>query len=1318
MIFACQTSRYLRESISQLNSLSFNMKKSSTTQSFAIAAALLCATSTSSAITFTGGNHVDSNWNLSSSWTGNGGVLPTSGDNALINQNRRAFVDSNVNFGGSLTLANSSRDDHTGVVDVRTGGTFAVSTASVGTAGGSHGRIDVTGGDMTTSGSVINRDTINLSSGTLSLFNTATGGNNRALEADTNGINNSAGGVLNVTGGDLTAGAAMTSGAIQFYSAIEISAGSFSTVVQTFFAGTSLTITGDAATIALTQLNQTVGRVVDFNFNFDSDGVSTIVNSGFMSLAGATINVDGSGYGGGAGEFTLISSTNYIDGVFAGQSVAGFAGLDGVVSASGNNLILTLTELPYATELATVAALGTDASMLAAPVMYADDTTMATITVSAGERKEVYFAGLDYIGNPTRIYAWVGIPAGADTTPVPGMVLVHGGGGTAHESWVERWNDRGFAAISIAVEGQTDSTALPVMNTGWHIHNMAGPVRAGIYNDTNVSPITDQWMYHAVADTVLANSLLRSFSEVVDSDVGLSGYSWGGVITSTVIGIDDRFKFAIPTYGCGHMFDARNRWGASLGNNEVYKQVWDPMVRIANATMPVLWFSWPEDGHFPMENLAHTYHAAAGTRMVSLKPAMGHGSNFDSPEPYDYADSIINGGGPWCVQQSLNLVGNSATVVFDATKTLNSASLVYRTSNRPIITNIAVEDPNPWTEIAADSLVESPAGTWTATATLPAGVTGWFVNVKATGSDAVLYGYNDANITASSDYQESIDLILSPASALALEHLLADNQSTDTVNISYTGPANVEISSITMSGESHAGAFSSLTAGPLLLLTPTPDTTPVTIQFDNTVAGLTEGQTATATLTITWDELDGSTDQVTLPLSATVRTPQSVVYSSTSDWTSEAVDSIDAVTINNGATVTLDQNASVGSLTVNDATSPTTGTLLIDQNFNLTIVGTLALGGGTGAGIVNQSDGSLIASNLTVNSSGTGDLSQYNLSGGTVSVSNSLTVKANGELNLTGGTFTTALVNTVTTDGTLLVNGGTFSKTISGLSPIFSGSGSIKVQSGSFDLINGAATDLTTIQTTLFEVSGGAVDISGQALLGANAEFRVIGDAATIDLQQFSSGSTGTFNFVFDATGISTINLTNWMHLSNISISVDGTSYTGAEGIFTLLDSSNYLSLFNTNNLTISGFNVQGKHAYLTHSQADGEEWVQLVVENLLANNVTKEWMRSYGLPETNAATQFDTDGDGTLNWEEFGAGTNPTDADSVFRSTQSAISGDQITIHWNAVNGKTYALQHKADLTDLSWTTQLTNLLGVEPLSSVTIVLSGTKGFYQIAVE
>ena len=1147
-----------------------------------------------------------------------------------------------------------------------------------------------------------------------------------------------------------------------------------------------------------------------------------------------------------------------------------------------------LYAVDYTAELATVAALGTDAAMLAAPVMYADDTSATTTTVSAGERKAVYFAGLDYLGNPTRIYAWVGIPAGADITPVAGMVLVHGGGGTAHESWVRKWNERGFAAISIAVEGQTDSTATPVMNTGWHIHNMPGPVRAGIYNDTNVSPITDQWMYHAVAGTVLANSLLRSLPEVVDNDVGLSGYSWGGVITSTVIGIDARFKFAVPTYGCGHMFDARNAYGANLGNDEFYKQVWDPMVRIANATMPVLWFSWPEDAHFPLENQAHTYHGASGTRMVSLKAGMGHGVNFNSPETYDFADSIINGGGPWCVQQSLNLVGSTATVVFDSTKTLNSASLVYRTSNRPNITGIAEESPNPWSEIPADSLVESPAGTWTVTATLPAGVTGWFVNVKATGSDAVLYGYNDADITASSDYQEIIDL--SPSLGVAIQHSLANNQSTGTVEVGYTGPGNVDVSSITISGESHAGAFSSLTAAPLVMLTPTPDTTPVTIQFDNTVAGLTEGQSATATLTIVWDELDGSTDQIALPLVATAIVAATVNYDASADWDSQNVNDIDHVVIQNDATVTVgefvapelivngsfetpdittefrqhvvgvttltgwtitdnnvfqidgfDNNdadmaavasdgdqfvqlqwnssgstlsqtiatvvgqtyrlefdyggiypsnkdvtltynvgggadqtidyslidlevgqvawvtqvldftatattttvsftgdynagfwgpgvdnvsvkkvasvaATADTITVNDDASPTTATLDINQNDTLTTTTSMVLGAGTGAGFVNQSTGTVTTAGLTINSSGTGDTSQYNLSGGALAVTNSLTVNAGGELNLTGGTLTPN-VDTVTLNGVVTINGGTFTSNIAGVDPDFNGTGTLAVQSGSFSLTGGAATDLLQLGI-LAEVSGGTVDISGQLLLPSSGEFKVIGDAATINTDQFSSMSSGTFRFVFDATGVSPVNFASWMGLGNVSIAVDGSAYTGGETTFTLLDSTNFITLFDTNNLAITGFDLQGKDAYLTQDQSDGADWVQLVVEELLSNGVTKRWMRENELPETNEATLLDSDGDGRLNWEEFEAGTSPNDNSSKFVVEQVDLSEEQLTVYWQAVSGKTYVLQHKADLTDPLWTAIRTNLLGVEPQSSVTVGVSGTKGFYQISVE
>jgi len=82
-----------------------------------------------------------------------------------------------------------------------------------------------------------------------------------------------------------------------------------------------------------------------------------------------------------------------------------------------------------ADDLATVAAIG---DLTNAPTMRADDSTMATTNVNPGEMKAIYYDAQDYTGSPTRAYAYIGIPAGASAgSPVPGVVLVHGGGGTA-----------------------------------------------------------------------------------------------------------------------------------------------------------------------------------------------------------------------------------------------------------------------------------------------------------------------------------------------------------------------------------------------------------------------------------------------------------------------------------------------------------------------------------------------------------------------------------------------------------------------------------------------------------------------------------------------------------------------------------------------------------------------------------------------------------------------------------------------------------------------------------------------------------------------
>lgn len=380
-------------------------------------------------------------------------------------------------------------------------------------------------------------------------------------------------------------------------------------------------------------------------------------------------------------------------------------------------------------------------SLRARVLALADDTSPPACAPAEGfapdgRLRPVFFESVPWRGRTTRVFAWLGVPEAPAGGKVPGVVLVHGGGGTAFKEWVAKWNERGFAAISIATEGQTDRRAgdAPKGGPSWLRHPDGGPARDGIYADSG-EPLGDQFMYHAVAATIRAHSLLRSLPEVDAAKTGVSGISWGGVITSTVIGIDARFAFAVPVYGCGHLADADNQWGRALGANALYREVWDPMVRIRRAKLPVLWLSWPGDLHFPLDCQAETYRAAPGPRMVSLIPGMRHGhpAGWNPPDGYAFAQSIVSEGRPWCVPHGVTRDGAAVGAGFASTRPLESAVLVS-TADRGFTGN------RTWTEKPATLARDGAA--WRATATLPPGATAWFINVRASG------------LTVSSDFQE------------------------------------------------------------------------------------------------------------------------------------------------------------------------------------------------------------------------------------------------------------------------------------------------------------------------------------------------------------------------------------------------------------------------------------------------------------------------------------------------------------------------------------------------------------------------------------
>jgi dienelactone hydrolase len=285
---------------------------------------------------------------------------------------------------------------------------------------------------------------------------------------------------------------------------------------------------------------------------------------------------------------------------------------------------------------------------------------------------------------------------------------------------VQKWNDQGFAAISIAVEGQTDERiANAPPGAQWKRHAAAGPARTGIYGDS-AEPLTDQWMYHAVADVVLANSLLRSLPEVDAARVGVCGISWGGIITSTVVGIDPRFAFGIPIYGCGALDRIPNQYGRALGDLALYREVWEPLIRLPRATMPLLWLTGPRDAHFPLDAQRASYRAAPGPRMVSIPFDMKHGhpAAWNPPDSYAFAQAVVETGRPWAREVSQESHDATARVAFETTRQVSAATLVFK------------RDAD-WEKLPAQ--LATASGRVTASASIPAGTTAYYFNLDAAG---------------------------------------------------------------------------------------------------------------------------------------------------------------------------------------------------------------------------------------------------------------------------------------------------------------------------------------------------------------------------------------------------------------------------------------------------------------------------------------------------------------------------------------------------------------------------------------------------------
>ncbi len=210
-------------------------------------------------------------------------------------------------------------------------------------------------------------------------------------------------------------------------------------------------------------------------------------------------------------------------------------------------------------------------------------------------------------GKPTHVFAYYGTPAMFDSAqkgPWPGVVLVHGGGGTAFREWVTLWAKRGYVAIAMDLSGMrwpndTDSKKRERLPDGGP--DQGHPAK---FETIRTEDITDDWPYHAVANVILAHSLLLSFPEVDKEKTALTGISWGGYTTCIVASIDSRFKAAVPVYGCGFLqensswLDQFEKLGPEMTAAK-WVSLYDPSRYLPACRVPIFFVGGTNDFAYP-----------------------------------------------------------------------------------------------------------------------------------------------------------------------------------------------------------------------------------------------------------------------------------------------------------------------------------------------------------------------------------------------------------------------------------------------------------------------------------------------------------------------------------------------------------------------------------------------------------------------------------------------------------------------------------------------------------------------------------------------
>jgi dienelactone hydrolase len=250
--------------------------------------------------------------------------------------------------------------------------------------------------------------------------------------------------------------------------------------------------------------------------------------------------------------------------------------------------------------------------------------------------RSLSFQSVDFKGARTEVFAYYSDPdvyARKKTGhKFPGVVLAHGGGGMAFRQWVEKWAAAGYAAIAIDFGGK-DGNGKKMQYPG------PEPTEENQFKIAEKETLKDAWTYHSVSSIILAHSWLLAQPQIQKNKTAITGISWGGYLTCLAASVDNRFKAAVPVYGCGY-YDESDAFKVQLKTLSAEAQRrWmtylDPSAYLASSKMPFLFLNGNKDAFYNVVPYHKTYQLVnKSRRSVSIIPDMLH-SHIDGWEPVE-----------------------------------------------------------------------------------------------------------------------------------------------------------------------------------------------------------------------------------------------------------------------------------------------------------------------------------------------------------------------------------------------------------------------------------------------------------------------------------------------------------------------------------------------------------------------------------------------------------------------------------------------------------------------------------------------------------